>query len=122
VIPPSKRLFKKLDKKVPGFSFIFDPKKIFDLNKNQSDLLEFAASFLLNIEKASKTKGGRKAFSKLTKQKTLIRQNFCCNECGKYSELLEFHHKNGIRADNRLKNCEAVCPNCHRKMHRKKTI
>jgi len=118
VIPPSKRLLKKLDKQVPGFSYIFDPKKIFNLNKNEGDLLEFAASFLLAVERARKTKPDRKSFPKLTKQKTVIRQNFCCNECGKYSEVLEFHHKNGNRADNRLSNCEALCPNCHRKKHK----
>jgi len=70
------------------------------------------------IEKSSKTKVHRKVFSILTKQKILIRQNFCCNECGKYSELLQFHHKNGNRADNRLENCEALCPNCHAKKTR----
>ena len=71
------------------------------------------------VDKVSKTKAYRKAFSKLIKQKTLIRQNFRCNECGKYSELLQFHHKNGNRADNRLENCEALCPNCHAKKTRK---
>ncbi len=117
---PTKKLFRKLDKKIPGFSHIFDPKKIFDLNKNESGLLEFAASFLLMLDEASKTKADRKAFSKLTKQKTLIRQNFCCNDCGKYSELLQFHHKNGNRSDNRLENCEALCPNCHARKTRRK--
>ena len=73
------------------------------------------------VDKASKTKADRKAFPKITKQKTLIRQNFCCNECGKYSELLEFHHKNGNKVDNRLENCEALCPNCHAKKTRKKS-
>jgi len=120
MIPPSKRLLKKLDKTVPGFSHIFNPKKIFDLNKNESGLLEFAASFLLMLDEASKTKADRKAFPKITKQKTLIRQNFCCNDCGKYSELLQFHHKNGDRSDNKLENCEALCPNCHARETKKK--
>ena len=72
------------------------------------------------LDEASKTKADRKAFPKITKQKTLIRQNFCCNECGKYSELLQFHHKNGDRSDNRLENCEALCPDCHARKTRKR--
>ena len=118
---PTKKLFRKLDKKVPGFSYLFDPKKIFDLNKNQSDLLEVAASFLLMADKVSKRKANRRQFPKLTKQKTLVRQNFCCNSCGNPLEEIEFHHKNGNRADNRLENCEALCPNCHAKKTRKKS-
>ncbi len=109
---------RKMDNRVPGFSEIFNPKEIFDLDKNQSNLLDFAASFLLTIEKASKTKGDRKAFPKLVKQMTLIKQDFCCKDCKKYSEVLEFHHKNGDRSDNQPSNCEALCLTCHRKRHR----
>jgi len=103
---------------VPGFSEIVDLKEIFDLDKNESDLLEFAASMVLAVEKASRTKRDRKSFSELTKQMTLIKQDFCCKDCKKYSEVLEFHHKNGDRSDNRPSNCEALCPTCHRKRHR----
>jgi len=117
---PTKKLFRKLDKKLPGFSYLFDPKKIFDLNKNQSDLLEVAASFLLMGEKASRRKVSRRQFSKLTKKKTLIRQNFRCNLCLKPLDIVEFHHKNGNSADDRLTNCEALCPNCHAKKTRKR--
>jgi len=109
-----------MDKRVPGFSEIVDLKEIFNLDNDQGNFLELVASLALTIEKASKTKGDRKAFSEITKQMTLIRQNSCCNECGKYSKVLEFHHKNGNRADNRLENCQALCPNCHRKKHRKR--
>ena len=119
---PTKKLFRKLDKKVPGFSYLFNPKKIFDLNKNQSDLLEVAASFLLMGDKVSKRKANRRQFPKLTKQKTLVRQNFCCNSCRNPLEEVEFHHKNGNRVDNRLENCEALCPNCHAKKTRRSSI
>jgi len=97
---------------------MFDPKKILDLNKNESDLLEVAASFLLMADKVSKRKPNRRQFSKLTKKKTLIRQNFRCNLCLKPLDIIEFHHKNGNSADNRLSNCEALCPNCHAKKTR----
>jgi len=83
-------------------------------------LLEVAASFLLMGEKANRRKANRRQFSKLTKKKTLIRQNFCCNSCGNLLEEVEFHHKNGDRSNIRRENCEALCPNCHAKGHRKK--
>jgi len=117
---PTKKLFRKLDKKVPGFSYLFDPKKIFDLNKNQSDLLEVAASFLLMGEKASRQKTSRRQFSKLTKQKTLIKQNFRCNLCLKPLDQIDFHHIDGNNSNNYISNCEALCPNCHAKKTRKR--
>ena len=45
---PTKKLFKKLDKRVPGFSEIVDLKKIFNLDNDQANFLEFAASFSIN--------------------------------------------------------------------------
>jgi len=117
---PTKKLFRKLDKRVPGFSIVFDPKKIFDLNKNQSNLLEIAASFLLMYEKTSRRKTTRRQFSKLTKKKTLIRQNFRCNSCGNPLEEVDFHHIDGNSSNNHISNCEALCQNCHANKTRKK--
>lgn len=117
---PTKKLLKKIDKKIPGFSYFFDPKKIFDLKENENDLLELASSFLLMADKVSKTKVRyRKQFSKLIKQKMLIRQNFRCASCGEFLEYPEFHHKDGNSSNNYISNCEVLCPNCHRKKHRK---
>ena len=74
--------------------------------------------YALRPDLAKKTR--RKNFSKRTRLLIKLLQNFDCNDCGKYNKFLEFHHKNGNRSDNRLENCEALCPNCHRKRHRKK--
>lgn len=109
---------RKLDKKIPGLSYYFDPKKLFALKQNEKNLLDLASSFLLMADKASKTtKGNRKQFSKLNKQKMLIRQNFCCADCGGFLEYPEFHHRDGNRSNNSLSNCVALCANCHRKRH-----
>jgi hypothetical protein len=42
----------------------------------------------------------------------------CCERCGRSRWLgepipIELHHVNGNRFDNRLKNLQLLCPNCH---------
>jgi len=112
---------KKFDKKIPGFSYFFNPKKMLHLKKDQSDLLELASSFLLLADKATKSKkDARRYFSRLVKQKVLIRQDFCCNLCLKPLDNADFHHIDGDRSNNNIWNCEALCPNCHAKKTRKK--
>lgn len=41
-----------------------------------------------------------------------------CERCNynKY-EILQVHHKNRKRADNRIENLEIICPNCHYEEH-----
>jgi hypothetical protein len=41
-----------------------------------------------------------------------------CERCGynKY-EILQVHHKNKKRSDNRVENLEIICPNCHYEEH-----
>lgn len=42
-----------------------------------------------------------------------------CNRCGycKYSSVLEVHHKDRDRTNNKLENLEVLCPTCHREHH-----
>jgi 5-methylcytosine-specific restriction endonuclease McrA len=62
----------------------------------------------------------RKAFSQSVKDTILLRQANSCKRCLEYIKPLEFHHKNGDRSNNKLWNCESLCPNCHAKITRKK--
>jgi len=115
---PTRKLIRKLDKKIPGFSIAFNPKKLFGLNKNQNELLDIAASFLLMADKAGKKKASRRQFSKLVKQKVLLRQNFRCKSCLIPLESVDFDHIDGDTSNNDISNCQALCPNCHAKKTR----
>jgi hypothetical protein len=54
----------------------------------------------------------RKGFTKLIKYNVLKRQNKCAH-CRKILIVVDFHHKNGDRSDNKQSNCQALCPSCH---------
>jgi len=34
-------------------------------------------------------------------------------DCNRVLNVVDWHHKNGDRSDNRESNCVALCPNCH---------
>lgn len=55
----------------------------------------------------------RKGFTQLIKHNVLKRQDNKCGHCRKILTVVDFHHKNGDRSDNKQSNCLALCPNCH---------
>ena len=55
----------------------------------------------------------RRGFTRLIKCSVLKRQNYKCGHCRKFLTAVDFHHKNRDRSDNRERNCQALCPNCH---------
>jgi hypothetical protein len=61
----------------------------------------------------------REDFSSETKKEALSEQDYKCAICGKFMNQWDrdFDHKNGNRSDNRLSNCRALHPRCHRRMH-----
>ena len=118
---PIKKVLDKLVSRYPGASdVLYDGIKKSTTKKEQA-YLKLGAGLYLNAEKDEKAKSGkRKPFANLTKEKAKEKQRNRCKDCNKKSELFEYHHADGVRANNSLENCVALCPNCHAKRHRKK--
>jgi hypothetical protein len=55
----------------------------------------------------------RQPFSDSVKDKVLEKQHHRCADCNKVLNVVDWHHRNGDRSDNRESNCVALCPNCH---------
>ncbi|MGA9153822.1 MAG: HNH endonuclease signature motif containing protein [Candidatus Nitrosopolaris sp.] len=55
----------------------------------------------------------RQAFPDSVKEKVLERQRHRCADCNRMLNVVDWHHKNRDRSDNRESNCVALCPNCH---------
>ncbi|MDF0682172.1 MAG: HNH endonuclease signature motif containing protein [Candidatus Nitrosocosmicus sp.] len=110
------------DFKVVSFSKIFD-----SLLRPSSIVLLFSivvTGLVLNsLEKLRKnTNRVRKGFSQGTREIILRKQNYRCAYCKKVLNVIDYHHKNGNRSDNREKNCQALCPNCHAIKTRNKLV
>jgi len=59
------------------------------------------------------TNAPRRGWTELEKEDVRIRQNGQCNKCGRPPPRWEYHHRDGNRSNNSLRNCEGLCPNCH---------
>ena len=76
-----------------------------------------------NIHRAGIKYKGRQPKSKVKTQRSLkIRllkyRGEVCERCGyNKPEVLQVHHKDRDRTNNRLKNLELICPNCHFEEH-----
>ncbi len=55
----------------------------------------------------------RQAFPDSIKEKVLDKQHHRCANCNRVLNVVDWHHRNGDRSDNRESNCVALCPNCH---------
>lgn len=102
--------------------------KIFDLLVRPSSIVLLfsigVTGIVLNSLKKLKkgTKETRKGFPQGTRERVLRKQNHRCVYCRKALKVIDYHHKNGNRSDNRESNCQALCPNCHALKTRNKLI
>jgi len=55
----------------------------------------------------------RKGFPDSVRQQVLKKQNISCANCKKFSQTWDFDHIDGDRSNNKISNCQALCPNCH---------
>jgi len=55
----------------------------------------------------------RQRFSDSIKEKVLDKQRHRCADCNRVLNVVDWHHWNGDRSDNKESNCVALCPNCH---------
>src|SRR5688500_9960232 len=60
----------------------------------------------------------RRYFSSEVKREVLQNQNYKCAICKRSTGVWDYDHKNGDRSNNKLSNCQALCPNCHAKKTR----
>ena len=58
----------------------------------------------------------RRHFSESTKLMVRIMQGLRCKMCGRFLDVVDYHHVDGNMANNHISNCVALCPNCHRKI------
>ena len=98
--------------------FLF-PESIFPLDRNYGNnmtffvFIVFLIGITLYIKSTRKGYKIRQNFSISIKNQILQKQKHKCAACGKMPPLFHFDHKDGNRSNNGLKNCQALCPNCH---------
>lgn len=77
-------------------------------------ILAFIILIAILIKRRSKRKvKERKGFSETVRQNVLRKQDHKCAHCKRLLNVVDYDHKNGNRSDNRERNCQALCPNCH---------
>lgn len=85
-------------------------------------IYEVLISELISILLLKNGKKKRRAFSSTVKRQVLHDQKGKCANCKHHvsKETIEYHHKNNDRSNNKLSNCEMLCPTCHSKITRHK--
>ena len=64
----------------------------------------------------------RKDFALCVKKEVLARQANLCKSCGRFLDVVNFDHIDENPGNNDISNCQALCPNCHAKKTRNKSL
>jgi K319-like protein len=62
----------------------------------------------------------RHDFPDSVKENVLRKQNHRCANCKRLLNVVDWHHRNGDRSNNKESNCQALCPNCHADISRRR--
>jgi hypothetical protein len=76
-------------------------------------LIILIAAIVWKLKDKSGKHKERHHFPDRLKEKVLEKQHHRCADCNKVLDVIDWHHRNGDRSDNRESNCVALCPNCH---------
>jgi hypothetical protein len=60
----------------------------------------------------------RRSFPADIRRQVLINQNNKCAICKRNKGVWDYDHKDGNRSNNKISNCQALCPDCHAKKTR----
>lgn len=77
----------------------------------------FMIALYLVVRRARRPKE-RRMFATEVKREIRKKQGYKCAICRWNSGVLDYDHKDGNRNNNKLSNCQALCPNCHAKKTR----
>ncbi|MDQ4074063.1 MAG: HNH endonuclease [Thermoproteota archaeon] len=75
--------------------------------------LAITIAFVIRFRGKKRKTKRRRGFSQSVQHKVLKKQNHQCAYCKKLLNVVDYDHKNQDRSDNRVSNCQALCPNCH---------
>ena len=102
---------EKLLQRIIDYIFKIKIKKDIQNNPTKKNIQSIKNNDGITEKKSSSPK--RRGWTDMQKEDVRERQDGRCNECNKHPPRWEYHHIDCDSSNNRLDNCEALCPNCH---------
>jgi Zn finger protein HypA/HybF involved in hydrogenase expression len=112
--------FLSLKKRIYGGEFDI---QLFEEKRKNNVIGNYSKTNKMKLEDILKENS---SYSRKSLKKRLVEEDlleYKCNKCGNSGEWLgeklnlQIDHMNGINNDNRLKNLQFLCPNCHSQTH-----
>ena len=102
---------EKLLQRIIDYIFKIKIKKDIQNNPTKKTIQSIKNNDEITEKQSSSPK--RRGWTDMQKEDVRERQDGRCNECNKHPPRWEYHHIDCDSSNNRLDNCEALCPNCH---------